>query len=114
MEKHLRLKRVPPFPVYGSSGEVGSHEKALGSSGIVVGRKGNVVAHWVNTDFYPIDTVHLFLPKREAMITLTKCAIINTDVAVPWLNRDMAYSREILVPDDKNYQRFLSEVEAIR
>ncbi len=52
--------RVPgPFPVYGSSGEVGSHEKALVEGpGIVVGRKGNVGSvYWVNTDFYPIDTV---------------------------------------------------------
>lgn len=107
--------RVPgPFPVYGSSGEVGSHEKALVKGpGIVVGRKGNVGSvYWVNTDFYPIDTVYYISAEESSLFlyhALQNVQFINTDVAVPGLNRDMAYSREILVPDDKNYQRFLSE-----
>lgn len=107
--------RVPgPFPVYGSSGEVGSHEKALVKGpGIVVGRKGNVGSvYWVNTDFYPIDTVYFISAEESSLFlyhALQNVQFINTDVAVPGLNRDMAYSREILVPDDKNYQRFLSE-----
>ena len=45
---------------------------------------------------------------------LQNVQFINTDVAVPGLNRDMAYSREILIPDDKNYQCFLSEVVPIQ
>ncbi|MEL4371566.1 restriction endonuclease subunit S [Shewanella xiamenensis] len=108
--------RVPgPFPVYGSSGEVGSHEKPLVKGpGIVVGRKGNVGSvYWVNTDFYPIDTVYFISAEESSLFlyhALQNVQFINTDVAVPGLNRDMAYSREILVPDDKNYQRFLSEV----
>ncbi|MFG1487664.1 restriction endonuclease subunit S, partial [Oceanospirillum sp. HFRX-1_2] len=112
--------RVPgPFPVYGSSGEVGSHEKALVKGpGIVVGRKGNVgSAYWVNTDFYPIDTVYFISAEESSLFlyhALQNVQFINTDVAVPGLNRDMAYSREILVPDDKNYQRFLSEVVPIQ
>ena len=112
--------RVPgPFPVYGSSGEVGSHEKALVKGpGIVVGRKGNVGSiYWVNTDFYPIDTVY-FISSEESNLyiyhALQNVQFINTDVAVPGLNRDMAYSREILIPDDKNLQRFLSEVKPIQ
>jgi type I restriction enzyme, S subunit len=49
-----------PYPVYGSSGIVGWHEKPLvAGPGIVVGRKGNVGSiYWSNTDFYPIDTVY--------------------------------------------------------
>lgn len=112
--------RVPgPFPVYGSSGEVGSHEKALVKGpGIVVGRKGNVGSvYWVNTDFYPIDTVYFIFVEESSLFlyhALQNVQFINTDVAVPGLNRDMAYSREILVPDDKNYERFLSEVGPIQ
>jgi len=112
--------RVPgPFPVYGSSGEVGSHEKALvKGQGIVVGRKGNVGSvYWVNTDFYPIDTVYFISAEESSLFlyhALQNVQFINTDVAVPGLNRDMAYSREILIPDDKNYERFLSEVTPIQ
>ena len=112
--------RVPgPFPVYGSSGEVGNHEKPLVKGpGIVVGRKGNVGSvYWVNTDFYPIDTVYFISSEESSLFlyhALQNVQFINTDVAVPGLNRDMAYSREILVPDDKNYQRFLLEVLPIQ
>jgi len=112
--------RVPgPFPVYGSSGEVGSHEKPLVKGpGIVVGRKGNVGSvYWVNTDFYPIDTVYFISAEESCLFlyhALQNVQFINTDVAVPGLNRDMAYSREILIPDDKNYQCFLSEVVPIQ
>ncbi|QGS59040.1 restriction endonuclease subunit S [Shewanella algae] len=112
--------RVPgPFPVYGSSGEVGSHEKALVTGpAIVVGRKGNVGSvYWVNKDFYPIDTVYFISAEESCLFlyhALQNVQFINTDVAVPGLNRDMAYSREVLVPDDKNYQRFLSEVKPIQ
>ncbi|MCL1124682.1 restriction endonuclease subunit S [Shewanella surugensis] len=109
--------RVPgPFPVYGSSGEVGSHEKALVKGpGIVVGRKGNVGSiFWVNTDFYPI----YFISSEESSLflyhALKNVQFINTDVAVPGLNRNMAYSREILIPNHKNYQRFLSEAQPIQ
>lgn len=112
--------RVPgPFPVYGSSGEVGNHEKALVKGpGIVVGRKGNVGSiYWVNTDFYPIDTVYFISAEESSLFlyhALQNIQFINTDVAVPGLNRNMAYSREILVPDDKNFHRFLSEVVPIQ
>ncbi len=46
-------------PVFGSSGIVGTHDKALVQGpGIVVGRKGNAGSvFWSATDFFPIDTV---------------------------------------------------------
>ena len=52
--------RMPgPYPVYGSSGVVGTHNKALVTGpAIVVGRKGNVGSvYWSEEDFHPIDTV---------------------------------------------------------
>ncbi|MGE4297909.1 MAG: restriction endonuclease subunit S [Desulfovibrionaceae bacterium] len=99
--------RIPgPFPVYGSSGEVGSHNKALVKGpGIILGRKGNVGSvFWSSKDFFPIDTVY-FLSNETARLylyyVLMHMSFINTDVAVPGLNRDFAHSRKMLVPDDK-------------
>jgi type I restriction enzyme S subunit len=93
-----------PYPVYGSSGIVGWHEKPLvAGPGILVGRKGNVGRiFWSNMDFYPIDTLY-FIDNEESnyylYFALQHTKFINTDVAVPGLNRDLAHSQKILVPD---------------
>ena len=99
--------RIPgPFLVFGSSGVVGMHEKALVlGPAIIVGRKGNVGSvYWSKDDFYPIDTVY-FIEAKHCSIhlyyTLLHTQFINTDVAVPGLNRDFAHSRLLLVPDNK-------------
>jgi type I restriction enzyme S subunit len=112
--------RVPGlFPVYGSSGIVGQHNKALvEGSAIVLGRKGNVGSvYWVSSDFYPIDTVY-FIKREQANLylyfALQFTQFINTDVAVPGLNRDMAYSREILLPENSILNRFLDEVTPLQ
>lgn len=111
--------RVPgSYPVYGSSGEVGTHEKALCKGpGIVIGRKGNVGSvFWLDRDFYPIDTVY-FINREESNLflyhALQNVQFINTDVAVPGLNRDMAYSREILIPANSILEQFLDEANPI-
>ena len=97
--------RVPgAYPVYGSSGVVGTHKKALVTGpGIIVGRKGNVGSvFWSESDFYPIDTVYYIDRKHCTMYfyyTLLNTQFINTDVAVPGLNRDFAHSRKLLLPD---------------
>ncbi len=112
--------RVPgEYPVYGSSGVVGSHNKPLVKApGIIVGRKGNVGSiYWVNRDYWPIDTVY-FVSREESNLylyyALQKVSFINTDVAVPGLNRDMAYSREILLPENNILELFLEEVKPIQ
>jgi len=92
-----------PYPVYGSSGVVGQHEKALVTGpGIIVGRKGNVGSvFWCETDFFPIDTVYYVDPDSVDLLlyySLLDAKFINTDVAVPGLNRDFAHSRELLRP----------------
>ncbi len=99
--------RIPgSHPVYGSSGIVGSHDKALvAGSAIIVGRKGNVGSvYWSKSDFYPIDTVYYIKTEHCSLYlycTLLHTQFISTDVAVPGLNRDYAHSRTLLVPDDK-------------
>jgi type I restriction enzyme S subunit len=95
------------FPVYGSSGIVGTHQSALVSGpAIIVGRKGNVGSvYWSPVDFWPIDTVY-YVPKEQAdfwlYIALPSVGFQNTDGGVPGLNRDFAYSRKILRPSDRS------------
>lgn len=107
------------FPVYGSSGVVGTHNKSLvAGPGIIVGRKGNVGAiYWSTKDYWPIDTVY-FISKEDSNLylyyALQYAQFINTDVAVPGLNRDMAYSRKILIPTNSVLNEFLDEVHPIR
>ncbi len=99
--------RIPgPFPVFGSSGVVGTHEKALvPGPAIIVGRKGNAGSvHWSQDDFYPIDTVYFIEAKHCSIYlyyALLHTQFINTDVAVPGLNRDFAHSRLLLLPDNQ-------------
>lgn len=113
------LREPGEFPVYGSSGVVGSHNKPLVKApGIIVGRKGNVGSiFWVSKDYWPIDTVYFVIPEESSLYlyhALQKVSFINTDVAVPGLNRDMAYSRKILIPADNVLSLFHDEVEPIQ
>ena len=104
--------RIPgPYPVYGSSGIVGKHDKALvAGPSIIVGRKGNVGSvYWAASDFHPIDTVYFIEAENCSLYlyyALLHMQFISTDVAVPGLNRDYAHSRMLLVPDGKIFTLF--------
>lgn len=87
-----------PVPVYGSGGITGYHnEHLVGGPSIVVGRKGTVGSlYWEDRPFFPIDTVFYVKPK----VPLTFCFYLlqalglhdmNTDAAVPGLNRNNVY-----------------------
>jgi len=107
-----------PFPVYGSSGIVGTHEKALVSGpAIILGRKGNVGSvFWSSKDFYPIDTVYFINAESSDLYlyyALKNMHFINTDVAVPGLNRDLAYSRELLLPSKGILRSFLETITSM-
>ena len=104
-----------PYPVYGSSGIVGTHEKALvKGSGIIVSRKGNVGSvYWSSRDFYPIDTVYFIDAETSDLYlyyVLNLMHFISTDVAIPGLNRDFAYSRELVIPSQNLHREFLDAV----
>ena len=94
-----------PYPVFGSSGIIGTHDAAMvPGPGIIVGRKGNVGSvFWSSRGFVPIDTVYYVGSKHctpYIFYALLHIQFINTDVAVPGLNREFAHSRELLIPDD--------------
>jgi type I restriction enzyme S subunit len=108
-----------PFPVFGSSGIVGFHERPLvAGPGIIVGRKGNVGSvHWSSKDYYPIDTVYYIDADSSDLYlyyALRNMHFISTDVAVPGLNRDFAYSRPLLFPTDTMRRQFLDAVVPLR
>jgi type I restriction enzyme S subunit len=106
------------YPVYGSSGIVGTHEKPLVQGpAIVLGRKGNVGSvYWSSKSFYPIDTVYFVSPESSSLYlfyALKNMHFISTDVAVPGLNRDFAYSRPLLHPPGTLLRSFHETVEPI-
>lgn len=112
------------IPVYGSSGIVGTHNVSLVEGPtIVVGRKGNVGSlYYSSQDNWPIDTVY-FVPKKFAdfwlYLALPDAGFQNTHAGVPGLNREFAYSREMIVPAHdvrrlfNHYAAFLFEQRAV-
>lgn len=106
------------FPVYGSSGIVGFHSKALVKGpGIILGRKGNVGSLFYSyDDFYPIDTVYYVESDHSLfyLYSLLKTIhFINGDAAVPGLNREQACSSIIVFPSGSIIDKFDSLVSPI-
>lgn len=94
-------------PVYGSGGITGYHNEPLvDGPSIIVGRKGTVGSlYWEDRPFFPIDTVFYVQSEKP----LTYCfnllqtlglSDMNTDAAVPGLNRNNAYRLQIITPGD--------------
>ena len=102
-------KRNPGnIPVYSSAGITGWHDKALiKKNGIVVGRKGTVgTVYYSETPFYCIDTAY-YLTEDDTkedlkylyyLLNHLPLKKLNTDSAVPGLNRDNAYSQVFSLP----------------
>ncbi|MDO9508412.1 MAG: restriction endonuclease subunit S [Thermovirgaceae bacterium] len=108
-----------PFPVYGSSGIIGSHVKALISGPvIIVGRKGNVGSvFWSSEDCHPIDTVFYINRNLSSFFlyhALQNMTFISTDVAVPGLNRGLAQSHLLLLPEQRIFNLFEGIVTLIQ
>lgn len=106
------------YPVYGSSGIVGTHEIPLVQGpAIILGRKGNVGSvYWSSKSFFPIDTVYFVSPESSSLYlfyALKNMHFISTDVAVPGLNREFAYSRPLLHPPVTLLRSFHETIEPI-
>jgi type I restriction enzyme S subunit len=102
-------------PVYGSGGLTGYHNQSLVEGpGIIVGRKGTVGSvYWEPKAFYPIDTVFYVKPKTG--YSLKYCHLVlqnlglkdmNTDAAVPGLNRNNAYRLDVITPSESVLKKF--------
>jgi len=97
-------RRPGAVPVYGSGGITGWHDTALvKEASVVVGRKGTVGSiYWESRPLFPIDTV--FYVKASKPLTYCHQLLMmlglndmNTDAAVPGLNRENVY--RLQVPD---------------
>lgn len=96
------------IPVYSSGGLTGWHNKALiNEQGIIIGRKGTVgKAYLTYGPFWCIDNAYYILPNPSKydfvflfyLLKTLGLEELNEDSAVPGLNRDTAYSQEILLP----------------
>ncbi len=102
-----------PVPVYGSGGITGFHNKSMvDGPSIVVGRKGTVGSlYWEDRPFFPIDTV--FFVKTKAPLTFCYYHLqtlgldgMNTDAAVPGLNRNNIYRLPVPWSTDELRTRF--------
>jgi len=109
-------------PVYGSGGVTGYHNEALVPHGaIIVGRKGTVGSlYWEDKPFFPIDTTFYVKPKA---VPMTYCFYamqtlgldkMNTDAAVPGLNRENVYRLDLIKPSTSVLNAFDRLVGRIR
>ncbi len=110
-----------PVPVYGSGGITGYHDQALvAGPSIIVGRKGTVGSlYWEDQPFFPIDTV--FYVKTDQPLTYCYYLLktlgledMNTDGAVPGLNRGNAYRLPVVIPDTSVLNAFNEITAALR
>jgi type I restriction enzyme S subunit len=93
------------IPVYGSGGVTGFHSEALVKGpAVIVGRKGTVGSlYWENRPCFPIDTVFYVQPKASLyfchyLLDSLPLRDMNTDAAVPGLNRENVYRLEVAAP----------------
>ncbi len=112
---------VGQVPVYGSGGITGFHNESLvNGPSIIVGRKGTVGSlYWEDRPFFPIDTV--FYVRTQHPMTYCYYLLqtlgledMNTDGAVPGLNRSNAYRLQIPIPPDEILATFDEVVSALR
>lgn len=109
------------FPVYGSSGIVGYHnEYIVNGPGIITGRKGTLgIINYCFSNFFPIDTTFYITSKRGSkglyfeylLLKVMNLVEMNTDSAVPGLNRNMAHGIEILIPPNELIVKFNTQAE---
>ena len=105
LKKSLRTPGL--FPVVGSGGIVDYHSGYIVEGpGIVVGRKGTLgKVIYLSGNFYPIDTTYFVKPKPNIGYTFLYFLLksinfkeMNSDSAVPGLNRDIALSIDVKLP----------------
>lgn len=114
------IRQDGDFSVYGSSGITGNHNEPLvKEKGYIIGRKGSVgTIYFSEKPFWPIDTVYYITEKDLScdfnffyyLLQTLGLNKLNFDSAVPGLNRDMAYSLEIKIPESITEQHEIAEM----
>lgn len=108
-------------PVYGSGGITGWHDVPLIShASIVVGRKGTVGSlYWESRPFFPIDTVFYVKTSKPLsyiyyLLQTLGLSEMNTDAAVPGLNRENVYRLKVAGPPPEVVAAFDELVRHLR
>lgn len=101
-------KRIPgDIPVYSSAGLIDSHNEAIiDGQNIIIGRKGTIGSiTWSEGPAYPIDTTFYTAGTDKTnikylyyLLKTYKFSAMNTDSAVPGLNRVTFESQEAVLP----------------
>lgn len=111
-----------PIPVYGSNGCFASFSRAnTGSPAIIVGRKGSYgKVNWTHEACFASDTTFVVDERTTShhlrwLYWLLQALDLDKgsdEAAVPGLNRDNAYEREVLLPDGKIQQAIASFLDS--
>ena len=111
------------FPVFGSAGEVGLHSKPLVNEApvIVVGRKGTAGAVWwsdlpcsvIDTAFYVVQKVETDIRFLYFILGYLDLPSLTAQTGVPGLNRDRAYSSQVLLPPLEEQKRIVEIVSCM-
>ena len=95
------------IPVFGSNGIVSTHSSPyVHEPGVIIGRKGSIGSvAFSKKPFWPIDTTFYITADSHRDLRYTFYLLksmglehMNSDSAVPGLNRNAAHSREIVIP----------------
>ncbi|MDR1269238.1 MAG: restriction endonuclease subunit S [Planctomycetaceae bacterium] len=113
---NTELRTGTGYPVVSSSGITGYHnEYYVEGPGIVIGRKGTLGnVYYLFDNFFPIDTTYYIQTKIQStglfyeyyLLQTLNFRSMNTDSAVPGLNRKNALSVEIKLPDIQLVEQF--------
>jgi len=117
-----RKRRAGEYPIYGSGGIVDKHiEPLVKGPGIIIGRKGSIGnVFYEKKSFYPIDTVY-FVEAKDLPLDLYYLSHLlstiglnnmNSDAAVPGLNREIALSQEVIVPPHATQRKIAAILSA--
>lgn len=101
-------RRGNKYPVYGSSGIVGFHDEYnVEAPGIITGRKGTLgLVNYSFYNFFPIDTTFYITSKIGSnglyfdyfLLKSLTLGEMNSDSAVPGLNRNLAHGIQVAIP----------------
>ncbi len=108
------------YPVYGSNGKIGNHNESLIKGPIIIlGRKGSVGAvHYEKGDCWPIDTTYFIKTINSLndkfiyyLLKTLNLGELDSSTAIPGINRNNVYEKNILLPPFKEQHRIVSKIE---
>ncbi|MFZ3209360.1 MAG: restriction endonuclease subunit S [Geobacteraceae bacterium] len=110
------------YPVYGSSGIVGTHDQFLiEGPAIIVGRKGAAGSvHYSADNSWPIDTTYYVRDDKNLCLKFSyylfrslNLAKLEASTAIPGLNRNHAYNETVLLPPFPEQHRIVAKIEEL-